>query len=131
MAHILIIDDDELICELLRRTLESAGYRVTEASEGRKGLAAHQATPADLVITDLVMPGMEGIEAIMEFRRRAPKLKIIAMSGGGVGSGGDYLRMASKFGATRTLFKPFMPKDLLSMVAEVLGAPPAAAARPA
>ena len=87
MSHILIIDDDILICQLLRRILEQLGHRVTDAQDGRKGLNAFQADPADLVITDLIMPGMEGIETIMEMKRRFPGTKIIAMSGGGVGSG--------------------------------------------
>ena len=125
MPNILIIDDDLQICLFLRRALEKLGHQVTEAHDGRKGLAAHQAAPADLVITDLVMPGMEGIETIMEFKRRYPGTKIIAMSGGGVGKGTDYLSMAGKFGALRTIAKPFTIAELAAIVAEVLGEPPA------
>ena len=125
MPHILIIDDDVLICQLLRRILEQQGHRVTDAQDGRKGLNALQADPADLVITDLIMPGMEGIETIMEFKRRYPGTKIIAMSGGGVGKGTDYLSMAGKFGALRTIAKPFTIAELAAIVAEVLGEPPA------
>lgn len=125
MAHILIIDDDILICQLLQQALEKQGHRVTAAQDGRKGLAAFQADPADLVITDLIMPGMEGIETIMEMKRRFPGTKIIAMSGGGVGKGTDYLQMALKFGALRTITKPFTIKQLTSVVAEVLDAPSA------
>jgi len=125
VPHILIIDDDVLICQLLRRILEQQGHRVTDAQDGRKGLNALQADPADLVITDLIMPGMEGIETIMEFKRRYPGTKIIAMSGGGVGKGTDYLSMAGKFGALRTIAKPFTIAELAAIVAEVLGEPPA------
>ena len=123
MPRILIIDDDLLICQLLRQALEKQGYLVTEAHEGRKGLAAHQANPADLVITDLVMPGMEGIETIMEMKRRFPGTKIIAMSGGGVGNGTDYLQMAKKFGAHRIISKPFTIQQFTAVVAEVLAVP--------
>ena len=125
MPRILIIDDDILICQLLRLALERLGHEVTEAQDGRKGLAAFQAAPADLVITDLIMPGMEGIETIMEMKRRFPGTKIIAMSGGGVGKGTDYLQMARKFGAVRTMNKPFTIQQLTAVVAEVLAVPPA------
>lgn len=121
MAHILVIDDDTMICDLLRRTLERAGYRVTEAHDGQMALNAHKANPADLVITDMIMPGMEGIQTIMEFRRLNPALKIIAMSGGGMGKGSDYLTMARKFGAFHTLAKPFTIEKVTKLVGEVLG----------
>jgi DNA-binding NtrC family response regulator len=131
MPHILIIDDDLLICQLLRQALEKEGYTVSEAHEGKKGLAAHQARPADLVVTDLVMPGMEGIETIMEMKRRYPGMKIIAMSGGGIGKGVDYLAMARKFGAHRTIAKPFNIHQLVATVGEVIaGAPPSTASEP-
>jgi len=125
MAHILIIDDDVLICQLLRRILEQLGHRVTDAQEGRKGLNAFQADPADLVITDLIMPGMEGIETILEMKRRFPGTKIIAMSGGGVGSGSDYLQMARKFGAHQILNKPFSVQMLTDLVSTMLVGTPA------
>ena len=125
MSHILIIDDDILICQLLRRILEQLGHRVTDAQDGRKGLNAFQADPADLVITDLIMPGMEGIETIMEMKRRFPGTKIIAMSGGGVGSGSDYLQMARKFGAHQILNKPFSVQMLTDLVSTMLVGTPA------
>ena len=125
MSHILIIDDDILICQLLRRILEQLGHRVTDAQDGRKGLNAFQADPAELVITDLIMPGMEGIETIMEMKRRFPGTKIIAMSGGGVGSGSDYLQMARKFGAHQILNKPFSVPMLTDLVTTVLAGTPA------
>ena len=125
MPRILIIDDDILICQLLRQALEHLGHQVTEAQDGRKALAAFQAAPADLVITDLIMPGMEGIETIMEMKRRFPGTKIIAMSGGGLGKGTDYLQMARQFGAVRTIAKPFSMQQLAAVVAEVLAVPPA------
>jgi DNA-binding NtrC family response regulator len=125
MSHILVIDDDISICLMLQHALEKPGYRVTVAHDGQKALAAHKADPADLVITDLVMPGMEGIETILELKRRSPALKIIAMSGGGMGKGADYLTMARKFGAQRTITKPFTIQQFTQAVAEVLGEPPA------
>ena len=129
MSHILVIDDDPTICLLLQRALEPLGHRVTVAHDGQKGLAAHKGAPADLVITDLVMPGMEGIETIRELRRQYPGLKIIAMSGGGRGKATDYLLMARKFGAQRTLAKPFTLQTLTQQVTELLDESPDAAGR--
>jgi DNA-binding NtrC family response regulator len=123
MTHILVIDDDVMICNVLRRTLERSGYTVTEAYDGQKGLAAHKADPADLVITDMIMPGMEGIETIMQFKRHSPTMKIIAMSGGGMGRGTDYLAIAKKFGAHHTIAKPFTMQAITTAVSEVLGGP--------
>lgn len=120
MPHILIIDDDMMICNVLRVALEKSGYQVTEAYDGRKALAAHKAAPADLVITDMIMPGMEGIETIMEFKKHNPTMKIIAMSGGGMGKGADYLMLAKKFGAHQTITKPFTVQTLTTAVTEVL-----------
>ena len=125
MSNILVIDDDQAICLLLQRGLEAQGHRVTVAHDGKKGLAAHQVTPADLVITDLIMPGMEGIETIIEMRHRSPGVKIIAMSGGGMGKGGDYLQIAEKFGAQRIIAKPFTIRKLAQLVTEVLDGAPA------
>lgn len=120
MARILLIDDDTTFRNMLRLTLEHMGHQVTEAGDGKAGLAAHLAAPADLVLTDLVMPKMEGVETIMELKRRSPTLKIIAMSGGGRGNATDYLSTARQLGASRTLAKPFSSEELSTVIAEVL-----------
>ena len=121
MPHILLIDDDAPFRNMLRLTLEELGHDVTEAHDGKEGLAAHQLNPVDLVITDLVMPGMEGIETIIELKRCSPALKIIAMSGGGrINAATDYLPTARLLGANRTLAKPFTPQELSAAIAEVL-----------
>jgi CheY-like chemotaxis protein len=112
----------------MRDVLEKAGHRVTVRHDGSKGLTAHLADPADLLITDLVMPGMEGIEAIAQFRRRHPALKIIAMSGGGLGRSGSYLEVAKGFGVNATLPKPFTVPRLLETVTGILGGTPAESA---
>ena len=120
MSHILVIDDDSAICVLLKQGLEAQGHQVTVANDGKKALAAQKAATADLVITDLIMPGMEGIETIIEMKRRSPSVKIIAMSGGGMGKGADYLQIAQKFGAHGIIAKPFTLIKLGQLVAEVL-----------
>ena len=75
--------------------------------------------PADLLITDIFMPDVEGLETIREIRRLRPDMPIIAISGVDF-EGGDYLGVARKFGAVATLKKPFLPADLLELVSRVL-----------
>jgi CheY-like chemotaxis protein len=117
---ILVIDDDETIRELLRAILEREGYRVLDAPDGDKGLKQFTETPTDLVITDLIMPGKEGIETIRDLRRKFPDVKIIAVSGGGRIGPDSYLKMAKGVGALRTLSKPFDRTVLLKAVEEVI-----------
>jgi DNA-binding response OmpR family regulator len=123
MSHILLIDDDDSLREMIRLTLEALGHHVTSAADGKAGLAAQLAAPAELVLTDLVMPGMEGMETIMELRRRNSALKIIAMSGGGRINSAEYLRVARQLGACVTLAKPFIPQELNAAVIEALAKP--------
>ena len=119
-THILIIDDDEHYRITLADTLEASGYRVTVAEEGREGIARFKEDPADLVLTDVIMVGLDGIETILEFRKSYPKLKIIAMSG--YGSHSDvYLKSCSLLGAQATLSKPFSLETLHRMIEKELG----------
>jgi CheY-like chemotaxis protein len=117
---ILVIDDDETIRVLLRTILEREGYRVVDAPDGNMGIRRYQESPTDLVITDLIMPGKEGIETIRELRKKFPHVKIIAVSGGGRIGPESYLKMAKGVGALRTLSKPFDRMALLKAVEEVL-----------
>ena len=117
---ILVIDDDESIRLLLRTVLELEGYLVREASNGVRGQQEYGENPTDVVITDLIMPGKEGIETIRDLRREFPDVKIIAVSGGGRIGPESYLKMAKGLGALRTLRKPFDRQSLLDAVAEVI-----------
>lgn len=120
MAGILLVEDEAPIRRMLERTLERAGHVVVAVEDGRKALAALQAATIDLVLTDIVMPELEGLEAINRIRQLRPDMPIIAMSGGGWGKAGDYLRSARLLGATRTLQKPFTSNELLQIVDEAL-----------
>jgi len=111
---------------MLRLTLAEFGHVVIEASNGIEGLALYPAGGVDLVITDIIMPGKEGIEVIMELRLRHPHLKIMAISGGGRVDSKDYLRIAKFLGASKVLGKPFSNEELLAALNELL--PPATAA---
>jgi len=125
MTRILIVDDDEQVRSMLRLTLERAGFDVAEAADGLEAVRAHRRAPADLVITDIVMPEMEGIETIRELRRERPDLPIIAISGGGQIAPEGYLQVAGKIGAARTFTKPVDRGELLAAVRELAAGEPA------
>ena len=120
MSRILVIDDEPLVLELIRTMLVMEGYEVFVAPDGKKGLKLFSEHPADLIITDLIMPEMEGIETISTFRRDFPKVKIIAMSGGGRNDPNIYLGLAENLGADCTFSKPFDRKAFLEAVKRLL-----------
>jgi DNA-binding response OmpR family regulator len=120
MTTILLIEDDELFRDALANALAKYGYRVMQAANGEEGVNQFRAEPADLVITDMVMPQKEGIETIGELRELAPRLGIIAMSGGLAHNAPVYLKIAGALGANRTLRKPFPLPVLLQTIQDVL-----------
>jgi DNA-binding response OmpR family regulator len=120
MEHILIIDDEAPIRSMIRLVLERAGYAVDEASDGVEGIRCFREKPADLIITDLIMPNKDGIGMILELKKEFPVVKIIAMSGGGLNRPDGYLRGAKKLGATYTLSKPIDRQELLRAVRDTL-----------
>ena len=122
MQRVLVIDDDEQVRALLYEILERAGFEVMEASNGVEGLKLYRLQPADLVITDLIMPEKEGVETIMELRSQFPNARIIAISGGQRAGGRDYLPIAARLGARRTVAKPFSRQEILEAVRETLAA---------
>jgi len=122
MARILVIDDDEQMRLLLTNLLRRRGFEVLQAHDGLSALRLLESTPVDLVITDLVMPRMEGLETIRHLRA-AGQTRIIAMSGSGSGSGYlDYLEYAEKLGASATFAKPFAPPEIVHAVEQLLAA---------
>ena len=122
MQRVLVIDDDEQVRALLYEILERAGFEVVEASNGVEGLRLYRNQPTDLVITDLIMPEKEGVETIMELRSQFPNARIIAISGGQRAGGRDYLPIAARLGARRTVAKPFSRQEILEAVRETLAA---------
>ena len=123
MPRILLVDDDELLRGALHQILVRAGYDVDDASNGKVAVREYRRQRCDVVIMDIVMPDEEGLGTISELRRLNPNVKIIAISGGGLGKAGDYLGIAQMLGAMRTLSKPFLPETLLATIAEVLAEP--------
>ncbi len=120
MARILIIDDEAMIRNLLVQILEREGYETVTASGGKDGIKIYRENPADLIITDLLMPEKDGIETIMELRRDFQDVKIIAMSGGGKIDPETYLEIAKTMGAIEIITKPFGLRELLEKVQELL-----------
>ncbi len=120
MARILVIDDEDELRSMLRQMLEHAGHEVAEAVNGAAGIEIYERDAPDLIITDIIMPEKEGVETIIALRRADPALPIIAISGGGRLDATDFLTMAKKLGARRTLTKPFRRDQLLEAVGECL-----------
>ena len=114
MATILIIDDEESVRALLRFALESAGYGVTEAANGRQGLERYRQRPTDLVITDMLMPELNGLDMLLDLTREFLHAKVIAISG--VGGEQNVLDVAKLLGARQTFQKPFSIPQLLGAV---------------
>ena len=114
MATILIIDDEEIIRVLLRSALEAEGYEVTEAANGREGLEQYRQRPTNLVITDIVMPELNGLDMLLELTREFLHAKVIAISGAGEEK--NVLDVAKLLGARQTFQKPFSIPHLLNAV---------------
>ena len=120
MADILIIDDDAEILRVLRKVLEAEGHSVTEASDGKTALRHFAGDPAELVISDVYMPEMDGIEFLIRLKEAFPETRVIAMSGGGYLSKDRILGAASMLGAEGILEKPFTVAEVVNVVEEAL-----------
>jgi CheY-like chemotaxis protein len=130
-ASILIIDDDAAVTRTLSLILTRAGHQVSTVTSGRKGLELLSQGGFDLVLTDIIMPELDGIEAIRRIRTDHPGLRIIAMSGGGQIDKADFLHMAEALGADRVLEKPVRSERLLELVGSVMANPPRQLPHPA
>ena len=122
-TRVLVVDDDPGIRNFLRMLLELEGYVVATVGNGLEALEAQRRDPAAIVLTDIFMPDVEGMETIVKLREEFPHAKIIVMSGGGAYGGADYLALARELGAARSLKKPFAPQDLIDAMREIAGQP--------
>jgi DNA-binding response OmpR family regulator len=118
--HILIVDDHEDLRTMLQVWLQAEGYEVVVAPDGGTALELLERNPVDLVVTDLCMPETDGIEMIVELKKRFAHIPIVAMSGWTSSGGVDYLQVAREIGAVRTLKKPFEPVELSKIVRELI-----------
>jgi len=116
MARILVIDDDMLVRVSIEAVLCAKGHVVSLATNGREGFDLLRSGNYDLVITDLIMPEMAGIETVLAIREHSRSAKILAISGGGRNADGDLLESAVEAGANAVLGKPFSNRELLDAV---------------
>ena len=122
MKDVLLIDDESSLLRLLQRILESAGYSVVTASNGLDGLNTYYATQPTLVITDILMPGVEGTDVIRTINHTDSEQKIIAMSGGGKTlTSKTIFDVVSLLNIEGTLSKPFSKQEVLSAVELAIG----------
>jgi CheY-like chemotaxis protein len=131
MQNILVVDDEPDVRDSVKYVLDRAGYSVRTAESATDALAELARNPTDLVITDIIMPQINGVEAIESIRKAFPSVRIIAISGGGNFGVTDYhptaitttayLALAEKAGAHLVLTKPFETVELIRSVEQVLG----------
>jgi DNA-binding response OmpR family regulator len=118
--RVLVVDDEPQIRDLLAESLERAGFDVDTAGDGIEALKCFRTYPADVVVTDIIMPDQEGIETIIQLRRENPELAIIAISGGGAIAPDGYLGTARLLGARSTFAKPFSIADLVAEAVRIV-----------
>jgi CheY-like chemotaxis protein len=131
MQRILIVDDEGDVRDSIKSVLDLAGYSVRTAENAADALEQLEQVPIDVVITDIIMPKMNGVQAIESIRKAFPRVRIVAISGGGsfglaayqptAITTNAYLASAEKAGAHLVLTKPFEAEDLIEAVEKLLG----------
>lgn len=124
-ADVLVIDDDPIVCATIRHVLHRAGHDVQIASNFSQALDLVESQAFDLVITDLVMPDVDGVTVILAFKDKFPAMPVIAMSGGARFGTSDSLAAAKEAGADEILRKPFGAEAITALVEAVLSGRPA------
>jgi CheY-like chemotaxis protein len=135
VASILVIDDDHAVLATIELLLARDAHNVVVTDDGRKGLELFKTGAFDLLIVDIFMPAMDGLETMSLARRYRPEVPVLVISGNALRSGPnsapDFLRMATKLGAVSSLQKPFRPNELLTAVDNCLAAPAGLPPQPA
>jgi CheY-like chemotaxis protein len=122
MARILVVDDDPLIQATLPLALLEHGHEVVQALDGKQALNQMRRQAIDLVIADVLMPEVDGLELLRAVQKELPQVPVIAMSGGSSRlPGADVLQLARLLGARAVLAKPFTEEDLLTAIRTALG----------
>jgi CheY-like chemotaxis protein len=120
MARVLVVDDEAMVREALGKTLERDGHQVDQAENGQEALERYRENRADVVVADLFMPVMDGLEFISELQKEDPDAKIVAISGSVYRGEPRFLQIAGRMGSVRTLVKPVTPEELTAVVRELL-----------
>lgn len=119
MAKVLVIDDDPKVRSVVARFVELEGHTVVQAENGKEAIDQLQGDPADLVISDIFMPEMDGIEVLIQLREHFPDAKLVAMSGGGAIAASHVLKTAKVLGAVAVLEKPFDLEDIRELLSDL------------
>jgi len=118
---ILLVEDDKLYRDFLKTILEDESYSIVEASNGIEALDKMKESSFDLVITDILMPEMDGLEMLVKMREGNIETKVIAISGGGANvHPGSFLYASKILGVSATLTKPFNNEELIALIKEVI-----------
>ena len=120
MATILLIEDMDGVRASLTTVLETAGHHVLGAADGEAGLKKAGEQPVDLIITDIIMPKLDGSEVILALKKRAVQTPILAISGGGTGITAETALMLARKTADAVLPKPFSRTDLLATIDQLV-----------
>ncbi len=120
MATVLIADDDPIVREIACEMLRARGHVLLVAEDGLEAVRLLETQPIDLLITDMLMPNMDGVEVIRAARIRHPALKVLAISGGGSVGATYMLHMAKVLGADATLEKPLRLDALVNAIDDIL-----------
>jgi two-component system, chemotaxis family, chemotaxis protein CheY len=123
MPTVLVIEDEDYIRSLMREMLTPNGYEVREAENGVEGVKMYKQNPASVVLLDMFMPEKDGLETLRDLLRIDPRVRVVAMSGGGKHSHVQILKPASLMGAIHVLLKPFTRDDLLAALCRALAVP--------
>jgi len=120
MAYILILDDDIITQDVLGQICEDREHHVYKAFNGNEGISICKNRPVDLIITDILISEKDGIEIIIEIKKYYPKIKMIAISGGGQIEPEVYLKVAKTFGVSHVFTKPLKREELLASIQELI-----------
>ena len=118
--HILVVDDDDMMRAFIKELLKINDFKITEAANGKLGLKEFRENTPDLVITDIIMPEMEGISFIRELRSYNKDIPIIAMTGNVHGRMEEFLDISSQLGADEILRKPIKSKEFLEAINKLI-----------
>jgi CheY-like chemotaxis protein len=125
-TRVLVIDDNDDFRKLAVLWLQSSQFAAEGASNGEEALELQRRNPADIIVTDMFMPRLDGVETIQQLRKEFPRVKVIAITGRSSMSGYEALRAAADLGATKVFLKPFALDELINAVNEMSAGPKAA-----
>lgn len=120
MATVLVIDDVEYVRASIVRILSKEGHTLIEAQNGKEGLEILQKSPVDVLILDVVMPEMGGVEMLIKVKSQFPHIKTIFITGHVPKNSNAFATLSTTYGVKKILFKPFKGEELLSLVKELL-----------